>query len=76
MTDGAEERLRRLLGGNHLASLRKRLRRRFERVPLNGVGVSAGLGLRSCLEGMPSSTRRMRGMLVEMMPLNLQTMSS
>jgi uncharacterized protein (TIGR02679 family) len=37
MTDGAEERLRRLLGGNHLASLRKRLRRRFERVPLNGV---------------------------------------
>jgi uncharacterized protein (TIGR02679 family) len=37
MTDGAEERLRRVLGGNHLASLRKRLRRRFERVPLNGV---------------------------------------
>ena len=37
MTDGAEERLRRLLGGNHLASLRKRLRRRFERAPLNGL---------------------------------------
>ena len=37
MTDGADERLRRLLGGDHLASLRKRLRRRFERAPLNGV---------------------------------------
>ena len=37
MTDAAEERLRRLLGGDHLASLRKRLRRRFERAPLNGV---------------------------------------
>lgn len=37
MTDTADERLRRLLGGDHLASLRKRLRRRFERAPLNGV---------------------------------------
>jgi uncharacterized protein (TIGR02679 family) len=44
MTDGAEERLRRLLGGNQLASLRKRLRRRFERVPLNGVVESFRIG--------------------------------
>jgi uncharacterized protein (TIGR02679 family) len=44
MIDGAEERLRRLLGGNHLASLRKRLRRRFERVPLNGVVESFRIG--------------------------------
>jgi uncharacterized protein (TIGR02679 family) len=44
MTDGAEERLRRLLGGDHLASLRKRLRRRFERVPLNGVVESFRIG--------------------------------
>jgi uncharacterized protein (TIGR02679 family) len=35
MTDPAEARLRRLLGGDHLASLRKRLRQRFERAPLN-----------------------------------------
>jgi uncharacterized protein (TIGR02679 family) len=44
MTDGAEERLRRLLGGNHLASLRKRLRRRFERAPLNRVVESFRIG--------------------------------
>jgi uncharacterized protein (TIGR02679 family) len=44
MTDGADERLRRLLGGDHLASLRKRLRRRFERAPLNGVVESFGIG--------------------------------
>lgn len=37
MTDAAEQRLRRLLGGDHLASLRKRLRRRFQRAPLNAV---------------------------------------
>jgi uncharacterized protein (TIGR02679 family) len=35
MTDPADERLRRLLGGDHLASLRKRLRRRFELAPLD-----------------------------------------
>src|SRR5262245_46410366 len=34
MTDPTEERLRRVLGGDHLASLRKRLRQRFERAPL------------------------------------------
>lgn len=44
MTDAAEERLRRLLGGDHLASLRKRLRRRFERAPLNGVVESFRIG--------------------------------
>jgi uncharacterized protein (TIGR02679 family) len=44
MTDTAEERLRRLLGGDHLASLRKRLRRRFERAPLNGVVESFRIG--------------------------------
>jgi uncharacterized protein (TIGR02679 family) len=37
MTNGAEERLQRLLGGDHLASLRKRLRRRFELASLDGV---------------------------------------
>ena len=35
MNDSAEARLRRLLGGDHLASLRKRLRQRFERAPLD-----------------------------------------
>jgi len=44
MTDAAEERLRRLLGGDHLASLRKRLRRRFERAPMNGVVESIRIG--------------------------------
>ncbi len=34
MTDSAEARLQRLLGANDLALLRKRLRRRFERAPL------------------------------------------
>lgn len=33
MTDPMEARLRRLLGGDHLASLRKRLRQRYERAP-------------------------------------------
>lgn len=33
MSDEVDARLRRLLGGDHLASLRKRLRRRFERAP-------------------------------------------
>lgn len=40
MTTSAEERLRRVLGGDHLNSLRKRLRQRFERAPL-GIDVSA-----------------------------------
>lgn len=31
----ADERLRRILGGDHLVSLRKRLRQRFERAPLD-----------------------------------------
>jgi uncharacterized protein (TIGR02679 family) len=34
MSEPADLRLQRLLGGDHLASLRKRLRRRFERMPL------------------------------------------
>jgi uncharacterized protein (TIGR02679 family) len=44
MTDTTDERLRRLLGGDHLASLRKRLRRRFERAPLNGAIESFRIG--------------------------------
>jgi len=35
MSDPADARLQRLLGGEHLAPLRKRLRRRFERAPLD-----------------------------------------
>jgi uncharacterized protein (TIGR02679 family) len=34
MSDPADARLQRLLGGDHLAALRERLRRRFERAPL------------------------------------------
>jgi len=37
MSAPADDRLLRLLGGNHLAALRKRLRRRFERAPLEGA---------------------------------------
>lgn len=45
MTDLADDdRLQRLLGGNHLASLRKRLRRRFERLPLNSEIESFRIG--------------------------------
>jgi uncharacterized protein (TIGR02679 family) len=36
MSDSGDARLERLLGGEHLAPLRKRLRRRFERAPLDG----------------------------------------
>ena len=36
MSSPADARLQRLLGGDHLASLRARLRRRFERAPLDG----------------------------------------
>lgn len=35
MNEQADPRLQRLLGGEHLASLRKRLRQRFERAPLD-----------------------------------------
>jgi uncharacterized protein (TIGR02679 family) len=35
MTDETDPRLQRLLGGEHLAALRKRLRQRFERAPLD-----------------------------------------
>jgi uncharacterized protein (TIGR02679 family) len=35
MNDQADARLQRLLGGDHLAALRKRLRQRFERAPLD-----------------------------------------
>jgi uncharacterized protein (TIGR02679 family) len=48
MSDQVDPRLQRLLGGDHLASLRKRLRKRFERATLDGdvdhirvVGLSA-----------------------------------
>ena len=48
MSDQVDPRLQRLLGGDHLASLRKRLRQRFEHAPLEGnvdhirvVGLSA-----------------------------------
>src|SRR2546423_12042142 len=44
MTDSAEARLRRLLGGDHLASLRKRLRQRFERAPLDTAVESFRIG--------------------------------
>lgn len=37
MSELADDRLQRLLGGEHLASLRKRLRRRFERAPADGA---------------------------------------
>lgn len=37
MSGEANARLQRLLGGEHLAALRKRLRQRFERAPLNGA---------------------------------------
>jgi uncharacterized protein (TIGR02679 family) len=37
MSEPADARLQRLLGGEHLASLRRRLRRRFERTPLDRV---------------------------------------
>jgi uncharacterized protein (TIGR02679 family) len=37
MSESADDRLQRLLGGEHLAPLRKRLRRRFERAPLEGA---------------------------------------
>ncbi len=40
MSEPADPRLRRLLGGDDLAALRKRLRRRFERAPTDGdVGL-------------------------------------
>ncbi|OWK21020.1 hypothetical protein AJ88_22145 [Mesorhizobium amorphae CCBAU 01583] len=37
MSDQVDPRLQRLLGGEHLAPLRKRLRQRFERAPLGGT---------------------------------------
>ncbi|MGX7871559.1 hypothetical protein ACVDG5_000295 [Mesorhizobium sp. ORM6] len=37
MNDQVDPRLQRLLGGEHLASLRRRLRQRFERAPLGGA---------------------------------------
>lgn len=40
----ADERLRRILGGDHLAALRKRLRRRFELAPVDGGVESFRLG--------------------------------
>jgi len=33
----ADERLRRILGGDHLVSLRRRLRQRFDRAPVDGI---------------------------------------
>jgi uncharacterized protein (TIGR02679 family) len=44
MTDSAEARLRRLLGGDHIASLRKRLRQRFERAALDTAVESFRIG--------------------------------
>lgn len=47
MTQVSDDRLLRLLGGEHLAALRRRLRRRFERAPLDGTVEHAridGLG--------------------------------
>jgi uncharacterized protein (TIGR02679 family) len=40
----ADERLRRILGGDHLVLLRKRLRRRFERAPVEGSVETFRLG--------------------------------
>jgi len=40
----ADERLRRILGGDHLVALRKRLRQRFERAPVDGGVESFRLG--------------------------------
>lgn len=42
--NSSKERLRRLLGGDHLTSLRKRLRRPFERAPLDGSIESFRIG--------------------------------
>jgi uncharacterized protein (TIGR02679 family) len=44
MTDSTEARLRRVLGGDHLASLRKRLRQRFERARLDTAVESFRIG--------------------------------
>src|SRR3954452_8510294 len=39
MSSSADSRLQRLLGGDHFAVLRRRLRRRFERAPLDAVNT-------------------------------------
>jgi uncharacterized protein (TIGR02679 family) len=44
MSRSGDVRLQRLLGGEHLASLRKRLRRRFERAPLDAAVEGIRLG--------------------------------
>jgi uncharacterized protein (TIGR02679 family) len=44
MSAALDDRLQRLLGGDHLAALRKRLRRRFERVALDQASESFRIG--------------------------------
>jgi len=44
MSSSTDPRLQRLLGGDHFALLRKRLRRRFERAPLDAVVESFRIG--------------------------------
>src|ERR1700730_18629246 len=44
MSSSTDPRLQRLLGGDHFALLRKRLRRRFERAPLDAVVDSFRIG--------------------------------
>ena len=44
MSSSTDPRLQRLLGGDHFALLRKRLRRRFERAPLDAVTDSFRIG--------------------------------
>jgi uncharacterized protein (TIGR02679 family) len=44
MSSSTDPRLQRLLGGNHFALLRKRLRRHFERAPLDAVVESFRIG--------------------------------
>lgn len=44
MSSSTDARLQRLLGGDHLASLRKRLRRRFEHAPLDAAVESVRIG--------------------------------
>jgi uncharacterized protein (TIGR02679 family) len=44
MSSSIDPRLQRLLGGDHFALLRKRMRRRFERAPLDGVVENFRIG--------------------------------
>lgn len=50
MNDEVDPRLQRLLGGEHLASLRKRLRQRFERAPLDEAVEYIRVGELSAVE--------------------------